>query len=172
MNDDIISYRYAKNELSALMLILQLPSLPGAALPQIDEPAYRAAIDSLSDSGIVTPAGDRVIVDKLSAVLLVSIAKCRFFLRFAAPDRTVVLWRCARLCVLGAFPEKGECSLTPLQTLDHCGAPLESALARCGFPIAAESPLLKDEAPAAANADELKALAARLMALAREADRA
>ncbi|MBO4299024.1 MAG: hypothetical protein J5998_09505 [Clostridia bacterium] len=166
MNADLVSYRYTRDELSTLLLILDLPPFPGVQLPPIDEAAYRAAVDSLADSGLVTPAGDRAIVDQLTALLLLSIAKSRFHFRFDAPDRAIALWRCPLLCVMGVFPLQGECSLTPVPSLAGCDAALSGALTRCGFPISVASPLLDGETLSASNAEELTAVKARLLHLA------
>ena len=163
MNAETVSYRYTTDELNALLLILDLPGLPGLPMPAISQAAYRAAIDSLSDSGLVTPAGDQAIIDRLTVLLLSSIAKCSFFVRFDAAGRTVLLWRGPTIYIVGMFPEQGECSLTPLPSPDEAEDALNAALIRCAFPLTVASPaLLGEETLTASDADQRESIMARL----------
>ncbi len=163
MNAETVSYRYTRAELSALLLLLHLNALPGAPLPPITEADYRKAMDSLADSGLVTPAADRAIIDSLTTLIVSSAARCRYYARFDAPDRTIVIWRCPIMGVLGTFPAQGGCTLTPLGSFEEALSVLGDALARCAFPVSASSPaLLGEETLSAADEPQLNSVRASL----------
>ncbi len=115
MNGDTISYRYTQHELVTLseMLGCQLPGLP---LPQLSDSEVEQAMASLENGGYLVPAGkERAGVDRLTALLISQIARCRRFIRVeTGANRLSVLWECPDMFLLGSMTRLSMVTLTPL----------------------------------------------------------
>lgn len=153
MSSEFVGYRYSRDELAALMLVLSVPSLPGAEPHAIDKPAYDRAMDSLAREGIVTMAGDRAYLDRISALLLKSIAGCDRWLRIRSGNRETLLYRCSALCVLADLPARGVCTLMPIERIDLAHSPLTDALSRHVPPLSIALPGSETECPDRAAAE-------------------
>jgi len=135
MSTESVGYRYTRDELAALMLILSVPALPGAAPYTIDKPAYDRAMEELAREGIITPAGEQVFIDRITTLLLKSVDGCGKWLRVRSAGRETLLYRCEALCVLADLPARGACTLTPVREASEALHPLTDALLRHDGPL-------------------------------------
>ena len=134
MSGDTVSYRYGRDELCALAQVLKKP-LQGIDLPALNESAFHDALSTLEAAGLVTPAADRVGVDRLTALLVNEMAKCDRCAAFRSGGRATILWQGPHLILLGTYGTRGPVSLTPLQTPDDAAEALSEALLRHPMPL-------------------------------------
>ena len=133
MSSEFIGYRFSHIEINALCSLLSLPFPPGLRLPEPDEDAYRAAVRSLTAAGIVTPTGERLCVDRMTALLLNASIAHSGGIALHSDARDTLLYRTRLLYLVIDCPLQGMLTLTPVQTADEAQSLLEDALPRhCG----------------------------------------
>lgn len=163
-----IGYRFGRDELAALKLLLELPALPGLNLPTLSETDYHTAIQSLTEAGAVLPAGDQMCVDRLSALLVTAATKSPRSLRLSSGVRDTLLYRTRVLCLLADCPRSGMLTLTPVQTLAEAKAALAEELPRHGEGATLELLDAEGEPLESRDADSRDALLYALDELARK----
>lgn len=139
MNYDLIGYRYSRDELATLMLLLKIPSLPGLTPWPLDEDTYQRSLSGLMAAGIAAGNQEQVFIDRLSTLLLRSIANAEQWLCIRSETRDTLLYKTPRLCILADIPRRGACTLTPLQQSQDAESPLKEALERHSAPVTLES---------------------------------
>lgn len=131
MSAEHVGYRFSREELAALKLLLSLPAIRGLNLPELDETDYHSAVQSLTDAGVVMPAGEKMGVDRLSAVIVTAMSGRRC-LRLHSEGRDTLLYPTRVLHILADAPRTGMLTLTPAKTLSEAKALLTDELARHG----------------------------------------
>lgn len=137
MNNQIMGYRYTRDELETLRLILNVDLPLGIEPAALDEERYRAAFDSLCDADILVDAGDRALVDPLTALLLREAAASALCLRIRSDMRHTLLHRSENMYLLSECTP-ANCTITPLQHAYHVPEPIQSAFERHSAPMIIE----------------------------------
>lgn len=135
MNAISVSYRFSRQELSALLQALRLNGLPGAPLEPLSPDQAREALADVAGKELGLVAGDTLYVDRVTDLILRSAAQPLDAVAFTDDSRTGVLWRAERLWLLGDFPAQGDCSLTPLEHEEAVRDALGDALCRFVRPL-------------------------------------
>lgn len=137
MNNDIMGYRYTRNELETLRLILDIDLPLGVEPVQLDEESYHAAFEALCDADILVNAGERVLVDPLTALLMRQASASSLCLRIRSDQRHTLLHRAPNMFLLSECTSRN-CTLTPLQYAHHVAEPIARALSRHEAPLILE----------------------------------
>ena len=143
MNAETIGYNCSRAEWETLRLLLKLPLPPGMSLLELDAQACQAAYDTLCESGLLVPSGDRVVVDRLFAFLLSELSESRLCLRVQADGRHLLLYRTPRLALLCECT-LAHCCMIPFQEARQAEDSLQSRLRHCEPPVVVS--LLEEDA--------------------------
>lgn len=141
MNAETVGYRYTDDELTSLMLILSLDAPLGSSRRIIAEPAYDRAIEQLARSQIVTPAGDDMFIEPLTAMLLTELCSAQIALGIASQGRVTTIFRSPRLLIADEL-FSGIHTVTPLRDIPEASAHLHDSVLRHALP--AEITLVTD----------------------------
>lgn len=134
MNPEIVGYRYSRTELSVLMHLMGIPSLPGFTPDTVDETTYNAAVTSLVNANLAARGDGKIFVDRITALILSAMHRQRGSLCLESSNRKAVLIRSDIMYVLAEYPKQGTCILTPLQSAEDVSEPAQNALKRISFP--------------------------------------
>ena len=137
MNAEIIGYTLRRQEWETLRLALKLADPFGAFEMPLDADACQAACDALYDLGVMTPGGDRMIVDGLFAFLIGELADASLALEGRAEARQFQLIRTPKMLVL-VERSLTHATVTPLENLAAAQSLLEPALRHCAPPVVIE----------------------------------
>ena len=135
MNAISVSYRFTRQELSALLQALRLNGLPGAPLNPLPPEEAGEALRRISEKGLGLVAEGTLYVDRVIDLMLRSAAQPIAAVAFTDDERVGALWRAERLWLLGDFPQEGECALTPLENEAAVRDALGDALCRFRRPV-------------------------------------
>ena len=130
----IFGYCCSPAEWETLRRMLDLPLPEEIDEYPLDEENCQSAYDSLCASGILTPAGDRVLVDRLYTFLLDSISSSDWCIACHTESRQAQLYRMTDLMVLCEWTAS-QCSMTPLDNTESARETLENAILRCTAPL-------------------------------------
>ncbi|MBR0463681.1 MAG: hypothetical protein IJJ23_04775 [Clostridia bacterium] len=140
MSGELISYRYTRQELRALGMVMNL-TLPGLDLPQLTEEDFHHAVDEMERAGCVVSGDNQLGVDSLTALLLNEISDCATWTRLDSDNgQAAVLWAGAHMYVVASFSRISPVSLTPCETGAEAREALEESLNRLELPIYLDGP--------------------------------
>ena len=137
MNAEIIGYTLRRQEWETLRLALKLADPFGAFEMPLDADACQAACDALYDLGVMTPGGDRTIVDELFACLIGELADADLALEGRGEARQFQLLKAPNMLIL-VERSLTHATVTPLESLASAQALLEPALRHCALPVVLE----------------------------------
>lgn len=157
MNAENVGYRFTDDEIATLALILSLNAPPGAAQHVIDEESYDRAFEALTAAQVVTPAGEDVYIEPLTAMLLTEISDSPRCLRIVSGNRSAAIYSSLRLLVADE-QFSGIHTLIPLRDKSEAAAYISDTLSR--YPLPADIALITDtgtgdRSETAADADAL-----------------
>lgn len=138
MSSEVVGYRYSRAELSVLMRLMGIPSLPGFTPEELNEDTYNAAIASLVNAHLATRGDGKVYVDRITALILSAMHRRRGSICIETSARSAALIRSDIMFVLAEYPSRGTCVLTPLQHAEDVPEPALAAVHRCSFPALIE----------------------------------
>lgn len=95
---DRIVYRFRRREVSALLQLMGIEALPGMGISA--EYPDGDTVASLASSGIVLPCGERMLTDKVVALVFESVAKSKRYILARSAEAEAVLYECDYFCVL------------------------------------------------------------------------
>lgn len=137
MNADIIGYRLTRAEWATLSMLLELSDPFEVLEMTLDEQGCRDAYDSLCALGILSPVGDRVVVDRLFDYMLNELSQSTLSLEVRAPERQFELCVTPRIVIL-AERTLTHAVLTPLPSLTEARDFARAALRHCATPVVVE----------------------------------
>lgn len=134
MSIESIGYRYTRDELEALRLVLNLSVPLGIDPVKLDRTRYEAALESLTDSGLVVGTQKQLLIDPILMLMLREASASTHCLRIRSTNRHSVLLRTPQMYLMNDCMLSG-CTIKPLQSAKHTKEPVLDALSLHQVPI-------------------------------------
>ena len=163
MNAESISYCCTGSEWETMRQLLRLELPLGWTPGRLTKEELQGAMESLTESGILTPEYDEMMADRLFAFLLTETCGAASAL-IARAERKQVLLSCGQSCAILTEWAPSGVAITPFQGPATAGEALQRAVKKLGCPVVIEL-LSRDGVLDSRQADEPESAQEALQAL-------
>lgn len=134
MNAETIGYTLPRAQWEALRMTLELSDPFHALEMTMSSDELRIACAELCSIGLLTPSGERVIVEALAAYLLTELSKADLALEGWSGDHRAMLLRALHMTIM-VETHRGQTTLTPIENAASARPLFEAFIARCPVPV-------------------------------------